>query len=147
MRRFKLRQRQIDERHDEISLPTQRNNAGNWFQIVLLKGAGFVPFYQVMLKPILQSGLAGLSAASQAFDRDAAQIAQLGATTSEPTAAATVRISPEARAGRASEDADTSLEGAMVDSRIAKYSFMANLKTLQTGDEMADELTKLGQKS
>lgn len=101
-----------------------------------------------MLKPIMQSGLAGLNAASQSFDRDAAQIAQLGATTSEPTAAATVRISPEARTvGGASEDADTSLEGAMADSRIAKYSFMANLKTLQTGDEMADELTKLGQKS
>ncbi|HEY8945230.1 MAG TPA: hypothetical protein VIM73_13255 [Polyangiaceae bacterium] len=101
----------------------------------------------MMVKPILQSGLAGLNAASVSFDRDAAQIAQLGATTSEPSSAATVRISPEARtAGGAAEDADTSLEGALVDTRIAKYSFMANLKTLQTGEEMADELTQLGRK-
>ena len=34
----------------------------------------------------------------------------------------------------------------MVDTRLAKYEFIANLKVMQTGDEMSDELTKLGQK-
>lgn len=100
-----------------------------------------------MLKPILQSGLSGLSAASQNFDRDAAQIAQLGATTSDPGAAATVQISPQAHEAGARDDSDGSLENAIVDTRIAKYAFMANLKTVQTGNEMADELTRLGRKS
>jgi hypothetical protein len=44
-------------------------------------------------------------------------------------------------------DSTGGLEGALVDTRIAKYQFMANIKVLQTGDEIPDELTKLGQKS
>jgi len=62
--------------------------------------------------------------------------------------AATVQISPEARGSAPVEDAKSnrSLEGALVDTRIAKYQFIANLRVLQTGDEMASELSKLGRK-
>ena len=50
----------------------------------------------------------------------------------------------EARGASVVQDSDTTgdLEAAIVDTRIAKYAFIANLKVLQTGDE----LTKLGQK-
>ena len=98
--------------------------------------------------PILQSGLAGLNAASDSFDRSAAQVTRLAGAPSAAETAATVRISPEARGASAVQDSDTTgdLAGAMVDTRIAKYAFIANLKVLQTGNEMTDELTKLGQK-
>jgi hypothetical protein len=102
-----------------------------------------------MVRPILQSGLAGLNAASDSFDRSAAQVARLAGAPSAAESAATVRISPEARGASAlqSNDQDGNLEGAMVDTRVAKYQFMASLKVLQAGNEMSDELTKLGQKS
>jgi len=38
------------------------------------------------------------------------------------------------------------LEGAPVDTRIAEYQFIANLRVLQTADELADELAKVGRK-
>jgi hypothetical protein len=90
-----------------------------------------------------------LNAASDSFDRSAAQVARLAGAPSASESAATVRISPEARGASAlqSNQGDGDLEHAVVDTRIAKYQFIANLKVLQTGDEMSDELTKLGQKS
>jgi hypothetical protein len=102
-----------------------------------------------MVRPILQSGLAGLSAASDSFDRSAAQVTRLAGAPSAAETAATVRISPEARGPSPLQDDDAtgSLEGAIVDTRIAKYAFIANLKVLQTGDEMSDELTQLAPKS
>jgi hypothetical protein len=102
-----------------------------------------------MVRPILQSGLAGLNEASNGFDRSAAQVARLAGAPSAAESAATVRISPEARGANATQDSDTTgdLESAVVDTRIAKYAFIANLKVLQTGDEMSKELSKLGQKT
>jgi hypothetical protein len=102
-----------------------------------------------MIRPILQSGLTGLTAASDSFDRSAAQVTRLSGATSAAETAATVRISPEAREATALQDdaAPGGLEGAMADTRIAKYAFMANLKVLQTGGEMSDDLMKLAQKS
>jgi len=102
-----------------------------------------------MVRPILQSGLAGLNAASDGFDRSAAQVARLAGAPSAAQSAATERISPEARDVSTAQDSTTAgnLESAVVDTRIAKYAFIANLKVLQTADEMSDELTKLGQKS
>jgi len=101
-----------------------------------------------MVRPILQSGLAGLNAASDSFDRAAAQVTRLAGAPSAAESAATVRISPEARDASAVQDHDSTgdLEGAIVDTRIAKYAFMANLKVLQTGDEMSSQLTQLGKK-
>ena len=90
--------------------------------------------------------LAGLSAASDSFDRSAAQVARLAGAPSAAETAATVRISPEARNPGAVQDNDASLEGAMVDTRVAKYAFIANLKVVQTGEDMSGDLLKLGQK-
>jgi len=102
----------------------------------------------LMVRPILQSGLVGLIAASDRFDRSAAQVTRTAGAASAAETAATIRISPKARSAGAARDTDSTrdLEGAMVDTRLAKYEFIANLKVMQTGDEMSDELTKLGQK-
>ena len=101
-----------------------------------------------MVRPIFESALAGLNQASGRFERSAAEVTRLAGAYSAAESAATVQISPEARGAAPVEDSESkgTLEGAMVDTRIAKYQFIANLRVLQTGDEMADELTKLGRK-
>lgn len=101
-----------------------------------------------MVRPVLESALAGLNQASGRFERSAADVTRLAGAYSAADTAATVQISPEARGSAEVDDAESSktLEGALVDTRIAKYQFIANLRVLQTGDEMADELTKLGRK-
>jgi hypothetical protein len=100
-----------------------------------------------MVTPVLQSGLSGLKVASDSFDRAAGQVTRLAGAVSAAQSAATVEISPEARSAIAAPERETgTLEGAMADTRVAKYAFMANVKVLQTGDEMSNELTKLGQR-
>jgi len=90
----------------------------------------------------MQSALAGLTAQSDALDRAAADVTRAAAEPSQAEASATVAISGAARAassqkGDSADSALTSdLEGAMVDTRIAKYAFMANLKVLETGAEV-----------
>jgi hypothetical protein len=102
----------------------------------------------VLLKPLLQSAAAGIAEASTALDRSAAQVTRLAGNFSAAESAATVNISAEARGAGPTQDGEShgDLEGAIVDTRIAKYAFIANLRTLQTGDELADELNKLGAK-
>jgi hypothetical protein len=102
----------------------------------------------VAIRPLTQSALAGIAAASERFDRSAARVTRLAGAPSAAETAETVQISPEARA--AGETLDTvmasGLEGAMVDLRVAKYAFIANLKVLETGaqvDEVATDLRKL----
>jgi len=101
-----------------------------------------------MVRPIFESALAGLNQASGRFERSAADVTRLAGAYSAAESAATVQISAEARGAATVDDAESnkSLEGALVDTRIAKYQFIANLRVLQTGDEMAAELTKLGRK-
>jgi hypothetical protein len=101
-----------------------------------------------MVRPIFESAVAGLNQASGRFERSAAQVTRLAGAYSAAESAATVQISAEARGPAPAQDSESkgTLEGALVDTRIAKYQFIANLRVLQTGDEMADELTKLGRK-
>lgn len=101
-----------------------------------------------MVRPIFESALAGLNQASGRFERSAAEVTRLAGAYSAAESAATVQISPEARGPAPVQDAESNgtLEGALVDTRIAKYQFIANLRVLQTGDEMAGELSKLGRK-
>jgi hypothetical protein len=102
----------------------------------------------VLLRPLLQSAEAGIADASSQLDRSAAQVTRLAGAFSAAESAATVNISAEARGAAGAQDSEThgDLDGAIVDTRIAKYAFIANLRTLQTGDELAEELNKLGQK-
>lgn len=93
----------------------------------------------------MQSALKGLSDASDRFDRSAQDVTRLAGAPSAAETAETVQISPEARqAGETLDSVLTSgLESAMVDTRIAKYAFIANLKVLQTGDEMEQATAEL----
>lgn len=90
------------------------------------------------IRPLTQSALAGVAAESERFERSAARVTRLAGAPSAAETAETVQISAEAR--RAGETLDSTLssglEGAMVDTRVAKYAFIANLKVLQTGAEM-----------
>ncbi len=112
---------------------------------VLLKAGRALPFLSEMVRPVFESAAAGIIDASKAFDKSAAQVTRLAGAFSAAESAATVTISAEARGAQPTTDSETNgdLEGAIVDTRIAKYAFIANLRTLQTGEEMSDELDKL----
>jgi hypothetical protein len=90
----------------------------------------------VAIRSLTQNALAGIAAESDRFERSAAQVTRLAGAPSAAEPAETVTISPEAR--RASENVDSplGLEGAMVDLRVAKYAFTANLAVLRTGAEI-----------
>jgi hypothetical protein len=89
--------------------------------------------------------LAGIAAESERFERSAARVTRLAGAPSAAETAETVQISPEAR--QLSETLDSvmtaGLEGAMVDMRVAKYAFIANLKVLQTGAEVEKAAAEL----
>ena len=93
----------------------------------------------------MQSALAGLTMQSDALDRAAAEVTRAGAEPSEAQGASTVQISGAARdANQNGDSALTSgLEGAMLDTRVAKYAFMASLKVLQTGAEVEEAAANL----
>jgi len=99
----------------------------------------------VAIRPLMQSALAGINTESKRFDESAERVTKLAGAPSAAETAETVQISPEARqTGETLDSVLTSgLEGAMVDTRVAKYAFIANLKVLQTGAEMEDEAAKL----
>jgi hypothetical protein len=94
----------------------------------------------------MQSGIAGVSAESQRFDLSAERLTRLAGAASAAETAETVQISAEARkASQTRDNAESSgLERAMVDMRVAKYAFIANLKVLKTGAEVEKEASKLG---
>ncbi len=107
------------------------------------RAADSVPAY-VALRSLQQSALAGVAEASERFERSAAQVTRLAGAPSAAATAETVRISPEAREAQSMLDSVTtsSLEGAL-DTRIAKYAFIANLKVLQTGAEIEKAAAEL----
>jgi hypothetical protein len=94
----------------------------------------------VAVLPVMQSAVQGIAAESARFERSAGRVTRLAGAASAAQTADTVQISAEAR--RAGETLDTvltsGLEGAVVDLRVAKYAFIANLKVLQTGHEVAE---------
>jgi hypothetical protein len=89
--------------------------------------------------------LAGIAAESERFERSAARVTRLAGAPSAAETAETVQISAEARElSQALDSVMTSgLEGAMVDMRVAKYAFIANLKVLQTGAEVEKAAAEL----
>src|SRR5215467_14095995 len=101
-----------------------------------------------MVKPICDSALSGMAAASDRFDRSAAKVTRLAGASSAAETADSVDISGEARAAGETLDSVTTsgLEGAMVDLRIQKYAFVANLRVLETGDQMSKELLDVGRR-
>lgn len=90
------------------------------------------------IRPLTQTALAAIAAESERFERSAARVTRLAGAPSAAETAETVQISPEARELSQTLDSvmTAGLEGAMVDMRVAKYAFIANLKVLQTGAEV-----------
>ena len=90
------------------------------------------------IRPLSHSALAGIAAESERFERSAAHVTRLAGAPSAAETAETVQISAEAR--KAGETLDSTLssglESAMVDMRVAKYAFIANLKVLQAGADI-----------
>lgn len=83
----------------------------------------------------MDSALLGIRRETHRMDVAAAKVAQMGAVAS--SGQDSVEISAEARAAAAGDTAVGGIEEALVDERIAKYSAVANLKTLQTADEVS----------
>lgn len=90
------------------------------------------------IRSVSESALSGIALESERFERSAAKVTRLAGAPSAAETAETVQISPEAR--EASQNMEqglgTGLESALVDTRVAKYAFMANLKLLETGAEI-----------
>jgi hypothetical protein len=92
----------------------------------------------VAIRSVTESALSGIALESERFERSAAKVTRLAGAPSAAETAETVQISPEAREASANmeQGLGTGLESAMVDTRVAKYAFMASLKLLQTGAEV-----------
>lgn len=87
-------------------------------------------------------GFTGVKEAMARFDQAAANV--LGESTAHHERVDTVEVSEAARsAGRdGGQHLGAGLEAAMIDTRMAKYAMVANLKTIQTADEMSKELLR-----
>lgn len=93
------------------------------------------------------AGLEGMRRAASNVDRAAVDIARFGVR-GEPSSAASVTISSEARAlaeGSATSPggASSDVASAFVDMNVSKHLFAANVRVLQTTDEMTEELTRI----
>lgn len=92
------------------------------------------------------AALEGMRRAAASVDRAAVDIARFGVR-GEPSSAASVTISPEARAlaeaSQTSPGGSSDLASAFVDMNVSKHLFAANVRVLQTTDEMTEELTRL----
>jgi hypothetical protein len=99
----------------------------------------------VAIRPLTQSALTGIAREGERFERPAARVTRLASAPSAAETAETVQISAEARAVGSTRDGVTSgsLEGALVDTRVAKYAYIANLRVLQTGAEIEEAAAKL----
>lgn len=99
------------------------------------------------IRPLAQTALAGINAESDRFERSAAEVTRLAGAPSAAETAETVQISPEARELQANHDSvlTADLEQATVDTRVAKYAYIANLKLLQTADEVEQQAANLVQ--
>jgi len=89
--------------------------------------------------PMVQSAVGGIS---REFDRAAKASAQVAQSALEFSSGDKVEVSPEAvSAAKAGDSAGTSgIEQPMVDLRVAKYTAVANMKVLETADQLAHEL-------
>ena len=84
------------------------------------------------------SAVFGIHRAIDRFERSAATVATAGPAENN---AVVLHISDAARgAARAAAERAPSLEDSLVDSRIASHDLAANVRTLQTSDEMMREL-------
>jgi hypothetical protein len=86
-----------------------------------------------------QTAVAGIHRQLERFEKAASGIAEL---TTGTEAVRSVDVTSGAQRALASADSTLAggLEGKMVDIRVAKYLAIANMKVLETADEMLEEL-------
>jgi hypothetical protein len=93
------------------------------------------------LMELFQAGVAGIKRQLGAMDAAAKQVL---VESTAPNTPDRVSVSDAARQAAASGTSQTSgIEGALVDLRVSKYLAVANMKVLQTGDDITKELTNL----
>jgi hypothetical protein len=99
----------------------------------------------VAIRPLTQTALAGIAREADRFERSASRVTRLAGAPSAAETAETVQISAEAREISELGDSVTTsgLESAIVDTRVAKYAYIANLRVLQTGAEVEEAAAKL----
>lgn len=89
---------------------------------------------------VFAAGVAGIRKAFEGADVAAAELV----TASTEPSSDRVEVSDTARqAATGGQGAGPTLEGAMVDLRISKYLAVANMKVVQTGDDLARELSDI----
>ena len=90
---------------------------------------------------IFQAGVAGIQRQLNAMDAAASQVLEESTAHDTPDR---VNVSGTAKEAAASGTAQTSgIEGALVDLRVSKYLAVANMKVVQTGEDLTKELTEL----
>jgi hypothetical protein len=102
----------------------------------------------VAIRPLAQSAISGITAESDRFERSAADVTRLAGAPSAAETAETVQISPEAREAQSTPDSVLTgdLERATVDTRVAKYAYIANLKLLKVEGELQQQMADLIQR-
>jgi len=95
----------------------------------------------VSITGLFQAGVAGLQRQLNAFDTAASKVL---ASSTAPSTPDRVSVSGTAReAAAAGTSGAAGIEGALVDLRVSKYLAVANMKVVQTGEDMTKELTEL----
>jgi hypothetical protein len=103
-----------------------------------------VPFIPCVKINAFETARAGMAAATQKLGQAAADVALSSLAANPPPASRdSVSISAAAQSAAAAGDSGPSLEHALIDSRMAKYEFVANLRVAETAQQMTEELTSL----
>ena len=90
---------------------------------------------------IFQAGVAGIQRQMNAMDAAASEVLEASTAHDVPDR---VSVSGAAKEAAATGTSETSgIEGALVDLRVSKYLAVANMKVVQTGEDMTKELTNL----
>jgi hypothetical protein len=90
---------------------------------------------------LFQAGVAGLRRQIDGMNAAASEVL---VESTQPSTPDRVSLSAESKQAAATGTSTTSgIEGALVDLRVSKYLAIANMKVLQTGDEVTKELTNL----
>ena len=90
---------------------------------------------------LFQAGVAGLRRQISGMNAAASQVL---VESTQPSTPDRVSISEDAKqAASTGTSATSGIEGALVDLRVSKYLAIANMKVLETGNEVTKELEKL----
>jgi hypothetical protein len=91
-----------------------------------------------------ETARAGMAAATEKLGQAAAGIALSSLGPNLPQRSGdSVSISAAGQSAAAGGGSQPSLEGSLIDARMAKYEFVANLRVAETAQQMTEELSSL----